>query len=191
MDLFQSGGLDILICSFGVGSTGLTLTRSSRLILLDRPWTPGDAKQAEDRIRRIGQHAQEVQSIWIAGFSFDDSLDKLLQKKDRNSLRVIEIPDSNFVLGSRTSSWFSLSPEAVGETVRGKNTDIRAYLKGGKSSTSISSGDADTPAQSSRARQWWEVGEEEDDGHSQEIENTDPETSQSKTMMTVLREILM
>lgn len=34
---------------------GLTLTRSHTVILLDRPWTPGDTAQAEDRVRRIGQ----------------------------------------------------------------------------------------------------------------------------------------
>ncbi len=34
---------------------GLTLTRSHTVVLLDRPWTPGDTAQAEDRVRRIGQ----------------------------------------------------------------------------------------------------------------------------------------
>ena len=45
MDDFQDGQLDVIICTYGVGSTGLTLTRSHRIILLDRPWTPGDARQ--------------------------------------------------------------------------------------------------------------------------------------------------
>ena len=69
VDSFQKGEIDVLICSFGVGSTGITLTRSHTVVLLDRlvkiiygwrgvcymcpccsigrPWTPGDVMQAE------------------------------------------------------------------------------------------------------------------------------------------------
>jgi hypothetical protein len=63
VDSFQRGELDVVICSFGVGATGLTLTRSHNIILLDRPWTPGDARQVyiltftirvyEHKVRRI------------------------------------------------------------------------------------------------------------------------------------------
>jgi hypothetical protein len=41
-------------------------------------------------VRRIGQKASTIRSIWIAGFSIDDSLDSLLQKKDKISQTVIE-----------------------------------------------------------------------------------------------------
>mmetsp|Transcript_12881 Transcript_12881/g.21026 ORF Transcript_12881/g.21026 Transcript_12881/m.21026 type:complete len:347 (-) Transcript_12881:3-1043(-) len=89
VDAFQSSQLDVVICSYGVGATGLTLTRSHNIILLDRPWTPGDARQAEDRVRRIGQKAASIHSMWIAGFSIDDTLDNMLQKKDKNCETVI------------------------------------------------------------------------------------------------------
>lgn len=59
-------------------------------MLLDRPWTPGDVKQAEDRVRRIGQHAAEVTSTWISGFSYDDQLDSMLLSKDKRSNQVVE-----------------------------------------------------------------------------------------------------
>lgn len=39
----------------GAGGVGLTLTAACTVILVDRPWTPGDVNQAEDRVRRIGQ----------------------------------------------------------------------------------------------------------------------------------------
>jgi hypothetical protein len=45
--------------------------------------------QAEDRVRRIGQTASTIHSLWIAGFSIDDSLDAMLQKKDKNCETVI------------------------------------------------------------------------------------------------------
>lgn len=90
VDQFQLGNLDVLVCTYGVGATGLTLTRSHRVVLLDRPWTPGDVMQAEDRIRRIGQVAPEVFSYWICGFPFDDKLDSMLQRKNKRSTKVIE-----------------------------------------------------------------------------------------------------
>ena len=68
----------VLVCTFGVGSVGLTLTRSHRVVLMDRPWTPGDVMQAEDRIRRIGQRHAEIISFWVTAFDFDDKLDDLL-----------------------------------------------------------------------------------------------------------------
>lgn len=89
VDDFQSGKLDVLVCTFGVGSVGLTLTRSHRVILMDRPWTPGDLMQAEDRIRRIGQKHSEVGSYWITAFDFDTKLDKVLESKDGRSHAVL------------------------------------------------------------------------------------------------------
>jgi SNF2 family DNA or RNA helicase len=90
VDQFQLGCLDVLVCTYGVGATGLTLTRSHRVVLLDRPWTPGDVMQAEDRVRRIGQVASEVFSYWVCGFPFDDKLDSMLQRKNQRSAKVIE-----------------------------------------------------------------------------------------------------
>lgn len=74
--------MSALICTYGVGSTGLTLTKSNTVILVDRPWTPGDVLQAEDRVRRIGQLSKSVESIWISANEMDMKLDKLLQTKD-------------------------------------------------------------------------------------------------------------
>lgn len=72
-----------------MGATGLTLTRSHTVYLLDRPWTPGDVMQAEDRVRRIGQTADEIRSFWIVGFDIDKKLDSLLQTKDKSCQTVL------------------------------------------------------------------------------------------------------
>ena len=53
---------------------GLTLTRSHTVILLDRPWTPGDAAQAEDRVRRIGQVRTYVIIIHAIQLHFDTDI---------------------------------------------------------------------------------------------------------------------
>ena len=53
VDQFQEGLIDVLICSYGVGATGLTLTRSHIVVLLDRPWTPGDVLQVHQRSNEL------------------------------------------------------------------------------------------------------------------------------------------
>ena len=92
VDRFQGGELDVLVCTYGVGAVGLTLTRSHTVVLLDRPWTPGDASQAEDRVRRIGQRSDQVDSIWIEAFSLDQKLDAMLASKASNTAKVLVAP---------------------------------------------------------------------------------------------------
>jgi SNF2 family DNA or RNA helicase len=55
VDNFQTGVSPVFVCTTGAGGVGLTLTAARTLILVDRPWTPGDVFQAEDRVRRYGQ----------------------------------------------------------------------------------------------------------------------------------------
>jgi len=82
VDNFQSGVLSVFVCTFGAGGVGLTLTAACTIILLDRPWTPGDALQAEDRVRRIGQ-TKEVTSIWMRAFDIDTQIDELIEKRSK------------------------------------------------------------------------------------------------------------
>ncbi|KAB0238284.1 DEAD/DEAH box helicase [Microcystis aeruginosa EAWAG127a] len=56
VDRFQAGTSKIFIGTIKAGGVGLTLTAANQVILVDRPWTPGDADQAEDRCYRIGQN---------------------------------------------------------------------------------------------------------------------------------------
>lgn len=104
VDRFQEGAINALVCTFGVGSVGLTLTRSHRVVLMDRPWTPGDVMQAEDRIRRIGQKHAEIMSYWVTAFDFDDKLDSLLESKEANSHKVLSLNKKN--------SWFNNTLDA-------------------------------------------------------------------------------
>ena len=57
-------------------------------MLLDRPWTPGEALQAEDRVRRIGQ-TRPVKSIWMRAFDLDEKLDDMIEHKNQNSSTVV------------------------------------------------------------------------------------------------------
>lgn len=82
----------MFVCTFGAGGVGLTLTAASTIILLDRPWTPGETRQAEDRVRRIGQ-TLPVKSIWMSAFDLDSQIDAMIESK---------VQATNAVLGSKT-----------------------------------------------------------------------------------------
>lgn len=53
-NLFQSGELDILVCSQMGANTNITLTASNTVLSIEYTYTPGNHIQAEDRCRRIG-----------------------------------------------------------------------------------------------------------------------------------------
>lgn len=88
VDDFQNGLTAFFVCTFGAGGVGLTLTAAHSIILLDRPWTPGDAHQAEDRVRRIGQ-TKPVKSIWMTAFDLDKQIDAMIQHKSAIAATVL------------------------------------------------------------------------------------------------------
>jgi hypothetical protein len=69
-----------LICTYGVGGLGFTLHRARHVLLLERPWTPGDAEQAEDRCHRIGMQAA-LQCHWLQLGVADQLVDGLIADK--------------------------------------------------------------------------------------------------------------
>lgn len=102
------------------------------MILLDRPWSPGDLLQAEDRIRRIGQMSNHIESIWIAAFDLDKKLDKMLQIKDKAS-QVVIADGSNRILFLDSSSSSSSGSGTGCNSNKGKSSQPQ------KSSSSKSS----------------------------------------------------
>jgi SWI/SNF-related matrix-associated actin-dependent regulator 1 of chromatin subfamily A len=55
VDRFQSGSLDVIVCTIGAASTGFTLTRARNMVFNDYSWSYVDMAQARKRIHRIGQ----------------------------------------------------------------------------------------------------------------------------------------
>ena len=88
VDNFQEGLSPVFVCTFGAGGVGLTLTAARTIILVDRPWTPGDTHQAEDRVRRIGQ-THPVRSIWMSAFEMDKQIDAMVEQKSQTSNAVL------------------------------------------------------------------------------------------------------
>jgi SNF2 family DNA or RNA helicase len=88
VDNFQAGLSPVFVCTFGAGGVGLTLTAAHTIILLDRPWTPGETEQAEDRVRRIGQ-TKPVTSVFMVAFDLDKQIDSLLEQKKLTTSAVL------------------------------------------------------------------------------------------------------
>lgn len=88
VDGFQAGKWPAASFSYA-GGVGLTLTKASYIILVDRPWTLGDAEQAEDRAHRAGQF-NPVTAIWLRMFSIDEEVDRCVLAKGELASRLVD-----------------------------------------------------------------------------------------------------
>jgi SNF2 family DNA or RNA helicase len=80
VDRFQNGRSRVFVSTSKAGGVGITLTRASTVILVDRAWTPGDVAQSEDRLHRIGQTSQ-VFVYWLQANGCDQKIDAILESK--------------------------------------------------------------------------------------------------------------
>jgi hypothetical protein len=79
---FQSGRLKGIALTIAAGGVGLTLTAASRMIFVDRDWTPSTNRQAEDRLCRIGQVADSIHLIELASsHPLERRIDQILSAK--------------------------------------------------------------------------------------------------------------
>lgn len=86
---FQNGQLDVLVCTVGAASTGLTLTRSNLVVFNDIPWVPADLVQARKRIHRISQERQS-RCVYIVGSKVDDNIIKTIRSKEKVISAVVD-----------------------------------------------------------------------------------------------------
>jgi hypothetical protein len=100
IDAFQAGESRAIVCTLGAGNVGITLTAARTVILVDRPWTPGDAIQAEDRAYRIGQTGS-VLALWLQAFEFDLVIDELLNEKNER-IELVLAGERKSMRGLRT-----------------------------------------------------------------------------------------
>lgn len=88
VDRFQKGISKVFLLSMA-GGVGINLFTADTIILIDRPWTPGDTFQIEDRLHRIGQR-NSVTSIWLQFGEVDKHVDEILADKQNNINTVLE-----------------------------------------------------------------------------------------------------
>lgn len=80
---FQDGHLVGVAGTIQAMGTGITLTRASNMLFVDKSWTPADNEQAEDRIYRIGQNDKCQYITLVANHKIDVMVAKCLQGKQR------------------------------------------------------------------------------------------------------------
>jgi SNF2 family DNA or RNA helicase len=90
VDDFQSGINRVFVGTIKAGGVGITLTRASNLIMVDRPWTTGDYDQSTDRIHRIG--AVNRCTIYnIMGKPIDEKMVEIHRIKRDNIETVLDV----------------------------------------------------------------------------------------------------
>ena len=85
---FQAGKLDVLVATIGAAGTGLTLTKSNKMIFCDLNWVPGQNAQAEKRIHRVGQKNRCMYYHFILP-GIDEMISSSLQEKIETINKVI------------------------------------------------------------------------------------------------------
>jgi len=90
VDRFQAGGSPLLIATYGTAALGYTLHRARQVVLIERPWTPGDAEQAEDRCHRIGM-AGTLTSHWLQLGAADQLVDGVIASKADRIAQVFSL----------------------------------------------------------------------------------------------------
>ena len=87
IDQFQSGRTKWLLFTAQAGGVGITLTAARRLIMLQRPWSLVDHKQALDRVHRIGSEIHD--SIIVTDYVTEGTIEERV-------LQVLETKADNF-----------------------------------------------------------------------------------------------
>jgi len=87
VDRFLAGKSKVFLLSMA-GGVGIDLYTATTIILINRPFTPGDCIQIEDRLHRIGQKNQ-VTSIWLQYGEVDAHIDDILYNKSINISEVV------------------------------------------------------------------------------------------------------
>lgn len=84
IDAFQDGKLRVMLCTLGAGGEGITLTKSSTCVFLQRAYSMVKDTQAEDRLHRVGQTSNvEIIDIVSEDTVEDRIFEVLADKADR------------------------------------------------------------------------------------------------------------
>lgn len=87
IDDFQSGRTKWILFTAQAGGVGVTLTAARRLIMLQRPWSLVDYKQALDRVHRIGSEIHD--SILITDYVTEGTIEERV-------IDVLDVKSENF-----------------------------------------------------------------------------------------------
>lgn len=95
IDDFQSGKIKWVLFTAQAGGVGVTLTAARRLIMLQRPWSLVDHKQALDRVHRIGSeiHDSIVITDYVTEGTVEERVIQALETKADNFEQIVRDKD--------------------------------------------------------------------------------------------------
>ena len=95
IDDFQSGKIKWILFTVQAGGVGVTLTAARRLVMLQRPWSLVDHKQALDRIHRIGSeiHDSVVVMDYVTEGTIEERVLQVLETKADNFEQIVKDKD--------------------------------------------------------------------------------------------------
>lgn len=100
IDDFQEGKIKWILFTAQAGGVGVTLTAARRLIMLQRPWSLVDYKQALDRVHRIGSeiHDSIIITNYVTEGTVEERVIQVLDTKADNFEQVVRDKDRLLLL---------------------------------------------------------------------------------------------
>lgn len=91
IDDFQNGRTKWILFTAQAGGVGVTLTAARRLVMLQRPWSLVDYKQAIDRVHRIGSeiHDSIIITDYVTEGTIEEKVIETLGAKDYNFQQIV------------------------------------------------------------------------------------------------------
>ena len=91
IDDFQSGKTKWILFTAQAGGVGVTLTTARRLVMLQRPWSLVDYKQALDRVHRIGSeiHDSVIITDYVTEGTIEERVIQALDVKSENFEEIV------------------------------------------------------------------------------------------------------
>jgi len=91
IDDFQSGRTKWILFTAQAGGVGVTLTAARRLVMLQRPWSLVDHKQALDRVHRIGSeiHDSVIITDYVTEGTIEERVIQVLETKADNFEQIV------------------------------------------------------------------------------------------------------
>jgi SNF2 family DNA or RNA helicase len=92
IDDFQSGKTKWILFTAQAGGVGVTLTTARRLVMLQRPWSLVDYKQALDRVHRIGSeiHDSVIITDYVTEGTIEERVIQALDTKSENFEEIVK-----------------------------------------------------------------------------------------------------
>lgn len=93
---FQEGRSRVILLTLGAGAEGLTLTRASTMLFMQRSWSPLQNEQATDRVHRIGSEIHDAIRIiyQVTPGSIESRVQELLDVKHHRIEEVLRDGDA-------------------------------------------------------------------------------------------------